>query len=107
MDDLKPCPFCGAEAYRSLWDETVLCSAGCRDDATSIDAWNRRAPSPAPAAPPSEAVERLVEAARILSDWEYRLGDAAFEAKYPGVERHKIVVRFNDALAAVEKEMER
>jgi hypothetical protein len=46
--ELKPCPFCGEPEYISEFEigHGVYCDR-CLSQAASVEAWNRRAPSPA------------------------------------------------------------
>lgn len=73
-DELKPCPFCGAdESYQCSRSATVGAATAWRcskcgangpyverdgSDAALIRAWNRRAPSSAPAVDPREVCAR-------------------------------------------------
>lgn len=67
-DELRPCPFCGSEAYRVKavrGVESVACRrAGCCAYQTTADAWNKRALPPSPL---TEAKEKaVIEAAKKL-----------------------------------------
>jgi hypothetical protein len=89
--EFKACPFCGSEAnrgYHNVFGTRARCSStGC--DACvqwiCIGDWNRRAPSP--------AVARLVEACKAILP----------HIKPPMIVDH---MKFLEALAAVEKEMQ-
>lgn len=98
--ELKACPFCGGSAslhtqQGARWIRCQTCGAetadAAQDESVAAFSWNRRAPSH-PAR--SVAVARLVEACNTLRSW-------------PQAHREWPIARddFNDALAAVEKEI--
>ncbi len=74
-DKLKPCPFCGGEAYLTPSGVIAYCSNTKECDATvnpqrgqreAIAAWNNRSPSPR-----IEALEAVARAASV-----YRRGES-------------------------------
>lgn len=109
--ELKPCPFCGHIPNRKMWGEDkfvmLVCPEGsaCKssglgtgyllgNEEAAINAWNRRAPTPAPQGP----TDTELEAIRESFDWDGWMSPSAAQRAFA----RAVLARFGSPQTALQ-----